>query len=316
MELLVAVDLGATHTRVGLIDSNGTIRNKVTAPTPHEGNTPSIIPAFLKTLIQSLGEDELQQIQGIGISAAGPVDTSKGVLINPPNIPFHHISLTTPLETIFQVPVYLANDCHAGVIGEALYGGVQGKENIAYITISTGIGGGIIANRRLVLGRQGNAAEIGHFSVDTSYNLMCGCGHAGHWEGYASGRFIPSFFRTWCKARGYIPWEASPPSAEDIFTMAREGDARVLEFVDELGRINARGVSNVVVAYDPEVIVFDGSVITRNADLLLPLIDEHIDRFLPPPLLQLTTLDGEAPLLGASVIAQGYETPLGSLRLE
>ena len=316
MALLVAVDLGATHTRVGLIESNGTIRKKVIAPTPHEGSAPTIIPDFLITLIRSLGGDEPQRIQGIGISAAGPVDTSGGMLINPPNIPFRHIPLTTPLESALNVPVYIANDCHAGVIGEALYGGVLGKKNIAYITISTGIGGGIIANGRLLLGKQGNAAEIGHFSVDTVYHLICGCGHAGHWEGYASGRFIPQFFRTWCKARGYPLKEESFLSAEKIFRMARDGDTQALGFMEDLGRINARGTSNVVVAYDPEVIVFDGSVITRNADLLLPVIEEHIDRFLPPPLLQLTTLGGDAPLLGASVIAQGYETPLGSLRLK
>jgi glucokinase len=249
----------------------------------------------------------------IGISAAGPIDHRKGAIVRPPNIPFREIPLVDPLGDEFGLPVRLTNDCHAGALGEVAFGAGAGCRNLVYITLSTGIGGGIVCNGRLLLGRDGNAAEIGHFHVDTAYGLPCGCGGAGHWEGYASGRFLPRFFARWCEFSGRTCGDADPSSAAGIFAAARRGDPAALGFLEALGEINGRGISDVIVAYDPSLIVLDGSVVLRNEDLLLPFLLPHVDRFLPLPEIRLTALDGLAPLLGASILARGYETPLGSL---
>jgi glucokinase len=217
-----------------------------------------------------------------------------------------------PLGAEFGVPVRLANDCHAGVLGEAVFGAGTGCRDQVYITLSTGIGAGVVSRGRIILGRDGNAAEIGHFHVDSTWNLTCGCGGTGHWEGYASGRFLPRFFARWCELAGHPAGNAGSLSAEGIFSAARMRDPAALGFLEALGEINGRGISDVIVAYDPSLIVLDGSVVLRNGDLILPCLLQHVDRFLPPPEIRLSSLDGLAPLLGASVLARGYETVIGS----
>ena len=310
MVRVVAIDLGATNTRAAVLDQDGRMGEKVKAKTPTGGADPDILTGFLSGLIlQVCGGEIPEDIAGIGLSVAGPVDIRNGILLNPPNMPFRDAPLTGPLSETFGIPVRMVNDCHAGILGELAYGAAKGRQNVVFITISTGIGGGVLANGQILLGRDGNAGEIGHFHVDDTYDLICGCGHSGHWEGYASGKYLPWFFAQWCHYHGKPHW--GPDAAEDIFHSAREGDADVLRFLEELSRINARAVSDVIVAYDPDLIIFDGSVIRSNADLLFrPMIDA-VDRYLRLPEVVMTRLDGDAPLLGAGVIARGYDTGYG-----
>jgi glucokinase len=314
MSSFIAVDLGGTRTRVALVAESQGIRAKRTCQTPREPKDPGEITDFISCMIRSLGPaEEIGEASGIGIGAAGPVDTGTGAVINAPNLPFHRIPLAGPLHEEFGLPVRIANDCHTGVIGEYAFGGGQGCRNLVYITLSTGIGAGVIANGRIVLGRGGNAGEVGHFSVDSLYNAPCGCGGTGHWEGYASGRYIPRFFAIWSRANGADCSAAWTRSPEGIFSAARENNPAALGFIGELGRINARGISDAIVAYDPERIVLDGGVVMGNEDLIMPGIGRYIDRFLPVPEIITSRLGGDAPLLGAAVIAGGYETMAGSL---
>src|SRR4030067_557708 len=106
---------------------------------------------------------------------------SKGMLITPPNLPFDVISLTDPLKRELKVPVSLINDCAGAALGETTFGAAKGVENFVYITISTGIGGGAIVNGTLLLGKDGNGHEVGHFVIDYDGRLTCGCGKKGHW---------------------------------------------------------------------------------------------------------------------------------------
>ncbi len=310
MGLAVVVDLGATNSRAAVVDENGRIRKKIGSKTPSRDADPAVLISFLADLITEVsGHLPPEEIAGIGLSVAGPVDLLEGNLLNPPNLPFRDVPLTGPLSRIFSLPVRMVNDCHAGIIGEMQYGRGRDRDHAVYITMSTGIGGGVVSGGRILLGRTGNAAEIGHLHVDDTYRLPCSCGYPGHWEGYGSGRFIPRFFAGWCHHHGLECREMD--SAEDIFLSAREGDDVVLRFLGELAAINARGISDVIVAYDPELVILDGAVMLANADLLLPLMVESIDRFLALPDIVMTGLDGDAPLLGASVIARGYATDFG-----
>jgi glucokinase len=309
---VIAVDLGATTTRVALFGTGGEIIKKVSSSTPATGDSPEIVTLHLAGLIRKvLPRKGGSAPAAIGISACGPIDHRRGSVVRPPNLPFREIPLAGPLGEEFGLPVRLANDCHAGVLGEVIFGAAGGRRNLVYITFSTGIGGGVICNGRLVLGREGNAAEIGHFHVDSTYNLPCGCGGTGHWEGYASGKFIPRFFARWCDLKGRIAGEIDSSSAAGIFAAARRRDPVPLGFMEALGNINGRGISNVIVAYDPSRIILDGSVVLQNEDLILPYLLPHVDRFLPIPEIRLTALDGLAPLMGASIIARGYDTVVG-----
>jgi glucokinase len=312
MDRVVAIDLGATNTRAAVVSDDGVVKGRVETRTPAGGADPAILTGFLSDLVRRVCGGCLPgDIGGIGLSVAGPVDTRGGILKNPPNMQFRDVSVTGPLSAEFGIPVRMINDGHAGILGEAACGAARGRQNVVYITLSTGIGAGVLENGRILLGRDGNAAEIGHLHVDDTYNLVCGCGYRGHWEGYASGKYLPWFFAQWCRYHGKPHW--GPDTAEEIFHSAREGDDDVHRFLEKLALINARGVSDVVVAYDPELIIFDGSVIRSNADLLLGPLIEATDRYLELPEMVLTGLSGDAPLLGASVIAWGYDTACGNL---
>ena len=201
---VIAVDLGATTTRVALCGNwRGDNQKGLLLHAGHRKLPGDCYPSPGRSRSGGYfpGRGVLPRSPS-GSSACGPIDHRWGSVVRPPNLPFREIPLAGPLGEEFGLPVRLANDCHAGVLGEVIFGAAGGRRNLVYITFSTGIGGGVICNGRLVLGREGNAAEIGHFHVDTTYNLPCGCGGTGHWEGYASGRFIPRFFARWCDLKG------------------------------------------------------------------------------------------------------------------
>ena len=187
--------------------------------------------------------------------------------------------------------------------------------------MSTGIGCGVIADGRLLLGNTGNAGEVGHLFVDDVYSVRCSCGHTGHWEGYASGRGIPHFFRAYCR-KNQIPMKCSAilPTAADIFAGIKEelkntesgadSDAAGADgcggfgvfagFYEELSKVNARAVSSIIAAYSPAVIILDGSVAMNNGELIIAGILKYIDKYLPTPEIRLSRLEGKAPLYGAA----------------
>jgi glucokinase len=314
MDQVIAVDLGATTLRVALVTSSGEIRKIIRSDTPKAPKCATDISDLVIRMVYTLcSRNSLTLIQGIGISAAGPVNQDRGCIIHPPNIFLEEIPLAGPLNEEFGLPVHLINDCHAGILGEVCFGAAKDLRNVVYITISTGIGAGIISNGKIILGKRGNAGEIGHLFVDSRYQAICSCGHYGHWEGYSSGRFLPRFFHQWCELNGITRYCDNPGiSAREIFLELKNDTQELSGFQKELGVINARGISDVIVSFEPELIIFDGAVITENIDLLLPHILKNTDRFLPIPDMKVSPLKGMAPLLGASVIAQGYDTIVGN----
>jgi glucokinase len=205
----------------------------------------------------------------------------------------------TPIKKYTGSEVLLLNDCRAAVIGEVIAGGGRGFKTVVYITISTGIGGGVFASGKLLTGRGGNAAEIGHFFVDSTYNIRCTCKHVGHWEGYASGRTIPNFFREWIQVH-HPDYSRQIFTASDILSAAESGDITVKKFCRDLALINGRGLSSVIAAYDPDCIILDGAVL-RNHTWLMDEMIEKTDRYLTLPYIHLTSLDGNAPLIGAAM---------------
>ncbi|MFH1401491.1 MAG: ROK family protein, partial [Parcubacteria group bacterium] len=160
--IAIAVDLGATNIRMALISRQGKIIKKIKEKTPKTGRSGIIISEQIKRMIYSLVPKEgIRKMAGIGIGSIGPLDLKKGAVVNTPNVPFKFIPVVKPLEKEFKLKVSLFNDCRAGVWGEKCFGAGKGKENLVYITISTGLGGGAIVNDKLLLGADGNAGEIG-----------------------------------------------------------------------------------------------------------------------------------------------------------
>lgn len=302
----LVVDLGATNVRAALVSSDGHIIEKIKNKTPKQGKSGRVISDAIAKMIGVLlathSHIKKIDIAGIGISSMGPLDYRRGGPIHSPNIPFDFVPLVTPLRNTFSLPVYLYNDANAAVVGEQYFGAGKKKKNLVYVTISTGIGAGVIIDNNLLLGKSGNAAEIGHTTVDNAYQLACTCRKGiGHWEGYASGRNIPRFFHAWAKTKSKTVG-VTARKAKDIFDRATAGDAHTLSFLDELHRINARAISNIVVGYDPELITIGGSVMLENAPLLLAGIRTYMDTYLPLPEIRVTKLGQDIGLLGAAAV--------------
>ena len=336
---IIAVDMGGSNLRVALFKGNGIVRY-AKVPTPREGSGGEIYSKAVIDLIRSnLTADDIVSAKALGVSVPGPYDPEKGELIHSPNLLFPVVPIKAPLENEFHKPVFVMNDCNCGVLGEVGIDGAGGadvacgaedgegagdhsdRKNIVYISMSTGIGCGVIADGRLLLGNTGNAGEVGHLFVDGTYSVKCSCNHIGHWEGYASGRGIPHFFRAYCR-KNQIPMKCSAilPTAADIFAGIKEelkntesgadSDAAGADgcggfgvfagFYEELSKINARAVSSIIAAYSPAVIILDGSVAMNNGELIIAGILKYIDKYLPTPEIRLSRLDGKAPLYGAA----------------
>ncbi len=307
MPNLIAVDLGGTQIRAGIVTDEGTILEHAATETPVVGQSGAVVTNALLGLIDRLLRSSAGKgdtVAAIGISSAGPLDLTRGMMVHSPNIAFPEVALVEPVRDRFDLPAFLVNDARAGLLGERWVGAARGCENVVYVTMSTGIGGGAVVGGRLLLGRNGNAGEVGHLFVDNRYNQRCGCGHFGHWEAYGSGRFMPRFFAAWRESEGIGDVGFATDTAAAIFAAARAGESIALAFMEALGRVNARGVSNVIVAYNPEVIVFDGPIARYNGDLVIEHLLPFVDRYLALPRLVVSNLEGRAPLLGAAAYAR------------
>jgi glucokinase len=317
---LIGIDLGGTWARVVLSDVQGHFVEKATEKvikTRSDAISAQLI-RLIRFLCKKHGVDT-QALRGVGIASAGPLDMKRGVLVNPPNLPFDTIMLTEPLQDALGVPVCLVNDCAAAALGETTFGVARGVENFVYITISTGIGGGAIVNGTLLLGKDGNSHEVGHFVIDYQGRLTCGCGRRGHWEAYCSGRNMPNFVRMRFEEIGLrtvrtstlykeLSGDLSKLCAADLFSAARCKDKLALELLAEIGVLNAIGFANVTNAYDPSLITVGGTVALKNVGAVLGPIKKYVGDYAinRVPEIRVTSLGENVCVYGAVAAAMKY----------
>ncbi|MEM1587150.1 MAG: ROK family protein [Candidatus Bathyarchaeia archaeon] len=312
MEVAIGVDIGGTNVRVALGSVEGKMVARIAEPI-EKTKGPMGVSKQITRMIYSLvkGETDLRDIKGIGIGAAGPLDIKGGGLMKPTNLPFEYVPLVKPLEEEFNLPVLLLNDCVAAVVGEKYFGIGGDHENLVYVTISTGIGGGVYVDGHLLIGKDGNAHEIGHFTIDFEGRLICGCGRRGHWEAYCSGTGIPNYAKL-IMEEGELTgiyesrslreaYMGGKMSAKTIYDLAKAGDKLARAIVKKIGMLNAVGFACVVDAYDPALITVGGSVTLNNPDLIIDPIKRHISEHARNrvPEIILTPLGEDIVLYGA-----------------
>jgi len=285
----IGVDLGATNVRVALGDEEGKLIQKREEKTEVTLGQDALSQQIAR-MIELVVEDEcaIEDLRGIGIGSVGPLDPKRGAILKAANIPFDFVPLVHPLMRTFNLPVYLVNDCTTAAIGEKTFGAGRHVDNLVYITISTGIGGGAYVDNHLLMGKDNNAAEIGHLTVDMEQRMECGCGKRGHWEAYCSGRNIPRYVRMLLEEtsagekKGSALVEGVDPqklTSELIFNAGKKKDPLALRFLNRIGELNAIGFSDVTAAYDPSLITVGGKVVLLNQDLTIQPIRENIERF-------------------------------------
>ena len=304
---VVAVDLGATNLRVALV-SDGTVTRVAKTRTPREG--PDALLEAIISLIREVSQGE--EFEAIGIASIGPLDVRRGLLLYAPNLGYGNVRLRDGVGEEFRKPTYLVNDAVAGAWAEKVLG--QGKDlsDLAYVTMSTGLGVGAIVDGNLLVGRRGNAHELGHAVVNLDLELPCGCGGVGHWEAFVGGRNIPSVARRlaeeWkgARTRALELAEAGQLTPELLYSMARGGDEFALYVVDFINRAHAAGMATLIAAYDPEAIFVGGSIFLYNEDLIMPGLLKYLSKYvgvLGVPKISRCTFGDEQVLYGAASVA-------------
>jgi glucokinase len=310
------VDLGATNVRAVVADEDGAVRGQDRRPTPDSSGI-AVTEAVLEVVRSACGSAAVDptEVRAVGVGSIGPLDLAEGAVENPANLPnVDRIPLTGPLGNLVDGPVYLHNDTSAGVIGERFHAD-RNPDDMAYLTISSGIGAGVCVDGHVLSGWDGNAGEVGHITVDPEGTLTCGCGIDGHWEAYCSGNNIPRYAR---HLHGELGVGTDLPLADldaaDVFAAAgRDPLADVV--IERVARWNALGLAAVVHAYAPLVVYVGGAVALHNPELVLEPVRERLDGLVMSniPDVQLTTLGDDVVVKGA--LASAMTEGTGDRRL-
>lgn len=286
---VIAIDIGGTKYITAVVDGSGKMLARCYRYTlSSEGPTKVIkrLMATIRQTIETAGIDG-RGIGGIGLAIAGLIDMGRGLVTESPNLPrWRNIPLRDVLAAEFQIPVYILNDANAAVLGESRLGAGQGLENVIFLTISTGIGGGIVVGGELYNGTDGCAGEIGHMIIQET-GPACPCGRHGCLEVMASGTAIARMARE--RLRG---WETSiltnlvggaidEITAEHVARGARQADSLCLDVVKVAGHYLGVGLGNVVNIFNPQMIIIGGGVSAMGEMFLKPVrksMKEHAFR--------------------------------------
>ncbi len=279
-ECAIAMDVGGTQYRVAVVDRDGTLvavhKGKTQASEGPQGATQRIMDA-VSSVVEEAGTPPLL---GIGASMAGPVDPATGVLHHPPNLPgWNGYTIKPALEEAFGISVYVDNDANLAVAGEHRFGAGQNMSHLIYMTISTGVGGGIMINGEVLHGARGFAAEVGHIIVEPA-GPKCACGNTGCLEVMASGTAIArrASSELGQGKGGPLRQIATPDSvtAKDVGEAARQGDPLALEIMRDVAVYTAYGIISLIHIFDPEAVLLGGGI-TRDYDLIRPTLETTVE---------------------------------------
>jgi glucokinase len=295
----IGVDIGGTKVAAGLVDATGAITRKVRVPMVSAGTAAAgfgAVAAAIETVFAG-APDARASVAGIGLCSPGPLDPARGVVINPPNLPcWRGFPLAAEVERVFGVPARVDNDANAAGLAEVLWGAGQGNASVFYATLGTGIGAGIIFDRKIYHGRTGSAAEGGHVTIDYR-GPRCGCGKFGCIEALASGPAIARLAQarladgTGSRILELAgSWDAI--RTEHVGQAFRDGDRIAKAVLDEIALLLTVWLGNIVDLLEPDCIVVGGGV----AEMMSPYF-EQISGTLPK--WSINQRAGEIPLVMA-----------------
>jgi len=275
---VLAVDLGGTKIVTALISPKGEILSREYTPTLAEEGVDAVIGRILAIGSALLRNARLPytSLAGIAIAAAGAIDSEKGIVTDSPNLPgWHNIPLKDEIEKATGVRTFVINDATAAALGEHRFGAGRGVNNLIYLTVSTGIGGGIIIDGRLYEGASGAAGELGHMTIDLN-GPRCPCGNIGCLEMLASGKAIAREAQRLI-AQGaktimldLAEGDAQFVTAVTVATAAQKGDAVALSVINKAAANLGVGLVNFVNIFNPEMIIVGGGVGKMGELLLKP----------------------------------------------
>ena len=305
---ILAIDLGGTQIRAALADPRGTLLARAATLTHAEEGPEAVIARIIACAEEVLGDVDRTRVMGVGVGAPGPIDPWTGVLYNPPNLPgWKAVPLAERLAAALGLPVQAGNDANLAALGEHRFGAGQGVDDLVYMTVSTGIGGGIISGGRLVVGARGFAGEIGHQTLEPD-GPLCGCGQRGHLEALAAGPAIAREARQALQkgATSLMAELVDDPAhltAETVTEAAKRGDAVARQILERAGFYIGLGLVNVIHMVEPQRIIIGGGV-SQAGDLLFAPLRRTVEERLMSPVyrgveIMPAVLGDDVGLLGA-----------------
>lgn len=310
----IGVDIGGTKIAAGVVDEHGQILAQTRVST--EPDDASSIDQAIAEVFRELSRD--YEIGAVGLAAAGFVSPDRRSVLFAPNIAWRNYPIADRVAALIgtDVPIVVENDANAAGWAEFRFGVGQHASDMLMLTVGTGLGGAVIVDNKLVRGRWGVAAEVGHMRVVPSGHY-CGCGHEGCWEQYASGSAL---VRDAKAAAGSRPREAAhlldlaDGRIENIngplvTLAAQSGDSLSVELLGDLGRWIGEGAASVAALLDPELIVIGGGVGAAGDLLLKPARESYAEALparghRPEARIELAALGNEAGIVGAADLAR------------
>lgn len=305
----VGVDLGGTFIKLGIVDEKGKIVKKISIDTlAQEG--PERVVKQIKKGIKELLKENKKNIEGIGIGAPGLVILKKGTVENPPNIPgWGVVPLGNIIQKEFHIPTFVENDANAAAVGEMIFGAGKKLENFIMVTLGTGVGGGLILNRKVFRGETGAAGEIGHLSINRS-GRQCKCGNKGCLEAYAGNNHLVTIVKEQLgehKDSLLYKWSVDEEQILEpklIHDAAEAGDQFALAIICELAKNLGSGLASIINLLDVSNVIIGGGVAGFGERLFGQVknaIQERVLKSISPRIkVKAARLKNEAGIKGAS----------------
>jgi len=267
-DLILGVDLGGTKILTAVTNSQGKMLSRDHSITPAQKGHKAVIQSILESVHRALGRADvaISDLIVIGVGAPGLLNPETGILFTSPNLPgWRDVPLRDIIQEKLGKKTFLINDANAAALGEFYFGAARGVRNFIYITLSTGIGGGIVIDGKIYSGAIGAAGEVGHMTIDDD-GPICNCGNRGCWEMLASGTALAKEARHRIKEGvktsilEYAEGDVEKVTAQVIQSAAEQGDSLAKELIGRTGYYVGVGLANLVNIFNPELIVIGGGL--------------------------------------------------------
>ncbi len=319
-KLILGIDIGGTKIALCLADTNGNIVGSARVDSgthaEYEKAKKSMLAAADRLVAENGGID---RIAAVGIGAPGPMDVRKGILEKSPNMLWENIPVRDDVANHFNLPVTLDNDANGGVLAEWFFGAAKGKSSAIYLTMSTGIGGGIIVENHLLHGRDCLGGELGHIVLDIN-GPVCGCGQRGCFEAFCGGANMSRRLQDVLADQPDHPIMNLPDVSGDykklnfqtLRTAVLEGIPLAREMWEEVCTRTAQGIGALMMTFNPEIVIL-GTLAYYSGDMLLDPVRKQLPKFAWKQMRE--DCDITTPALGAKIgELAGVSIALYSLR--
>jgi len=306
----VGIDVGGTGLKAGVVDQNGKIISKVSCPTGVERGHEAVIADMAQLALKAIEQSgyTLDDVHSIGIGIPGVLDPRTNRVPFCTNLGWHDVPVTELMQKVIDKPVFIDNDATVAALAESVAGVSSTVKDSIFLTLGTGVGGGVVLNHKIYSGTHGVGSELGH-TIIVADGEPCTCGNRGCWERYASATAL---IRMGTEAAAAHPESAlnigRTLTAKDVMDAAKAGDPVALEVFDKYTTYLAIGMVNIINFMDPEVIAIGGGVSAAGEFLIKPIREKVAKmvfyKAMPYARIELATLGNDAGIIGAAMLGR------------